>query len=263
MIKTLKRTWQGATQDNAGLVAAGVSYYAFLAMVPLLAVCVLLYGLVATPKAVARDIEALGRGLPSSAASLIGDQLRSVTEANDNTKGFGLLLALAVALFGARNAARAVIGGLNVVFNAEEDRGFLKSNAIALIVTLGAVFALAVAGTAISLAAALPGAAAPLASFGLMFLAGMLGAGFLYRFAPNRPDPPWSAVLPGAALFALVWVGATALFGSYVANFASYNATYGSLGAVIILLTWFYLSAYVLLLGGEFVQARFEADWRA
>ena len=181
-----------------------------------------------------------------------------MTEAKDNAKGLGLAIAFAIALFGARNAARSIIGGLNVVFNVEEDRGFLKSNAIALVVTLGAVFALALAGTAISLAAALPGAAAPVASFALMFIAGMLGAGFLYRFAPNRPDPPWSAVLPGAALFALVWVGATALFGSYVANFANYNATYGSLGAVVILLTWFYLSAFVLLLGGEFVQARAE-----
>lgn len=260
MFTILKRTWQGATQDNAGLVAAGVSYYAFLAMVPLLAVCVLLYGLVATPEVVARDVAALGRGLPESAASLIGDQLKSVTEANDDAKGLGLLVALAVALFGARNAARAVIGGLNVVFNAEEDRGFLKSNAIALAVTLGAVFALALAGTAVSLAAALPGAGAPIASFALMFFAGMLGAGFLYRVAPNRPDPPWGAVLPGAALFSFVWVGATALFGSYVANIASYNATYGSLGAVVILLTWFYLSAFLLMLGGEFVQARMRED---
>lgn len=258
MLDLLKRTWRGASEDNAGLVAAGVSYYAFLAMVPLLAVCVLLYGIVATPETVARDIDALGRGLPPSAASLIGDQLQSVTEAKDNAKGLGLAVALAVALFGARNAARSIIGGLNVVFNVEEDRGFLKSNAIAIGVTLGAVVALALAGTAVSLAAALPGAAAPMASFGLMFLTGMLGAGFLYRVAPNRPDPPWSAVLPGAALFALVWVGATALFGRYVADIASYNATYGSLGAVVILLTWFYLSAFVLLLGGEFVQARAE-----
>ena len=181
-----------------------------------------------------------------------------MTEAKDNAKGLGLAVALAVALFGARNAARSIIGGLNVVFNVEENRGFIKSNAIALAVTLGAVFALAVAGTAVSLAAALPGAAAPVASFALMFLAGMLGAGFLYRVAPNRPDPPWRAVLPGAALFAFVWVGATALFGSYVANIANYNATYGSLGAVVILLTWFYLSAFLLLLGGEFVQARAE-----
>ena len=163
MLDLLKRTWRGASEDNAGLVAAGVSYYAFLAMVPLLAVCVLLYGLVATPDAVARDIDALGRGLPPSAASLIGDQLRSVTEAKDNAKGLGLAVALAVALFGARNAARSIIGGLNVVFNVEENRGFIKSNAIALAVTLGAVFALAVAGTAVSLAAALPGAAAPVA----------------------------------------------------------------------------------------------------
>ena len=167
MLDTLKQTWRGASEDDAGLVAAGVSYYAFLAMVPLLAVCVLLYGLVATPDAVARDIAALGRGLPPSAASLIGDQLRSGTEANDNAKGLGLAIALALALFGARNAARGVIRGLNVVFNVEEDRGFLKSNAIALVVTVGAVFALALAGTAVSLVAALPGAAARDAGRGL------------------------------------------------------------------------------------------------
>lgn len=256
MFDTLKRTWQGAAEDNAGLVAAGISYYAFLAMVPLLAVSVLLYGLVATPETVARDIEALGRGLPPSAASLIGDQLRSVTQANDDAKGLGLLLAFALALFGARNAAGGIIGGLNVVFNVEENRGFIRSNAMALMVTIGAVLALALAGASVALVAALPGAAAPLASYALVFLAGMLGAGFLYRVAPNRPDPPWSAVLPGAALFAIVWVTATALFGSYVTNLANYNATYGSLGAVVILLTWFYLSAFVLLLGGEFVQAR-------
>jgi len=258
MLDTLKRTWRGANADNAGLVAAGVSYYAFLAMVPLLAVSVLIYGLVATPDVVARDIAALGKGLPPSAASLIGDQLKSVTEAKDDAKGLGLLLAIGLSLFGARNAARGVISGLNVVFNAEEDRGFVKSNAIALGVTLGAIFALGLAGTAISLAAALPGAFAPVASFTLMFVAGLVGAGLLYRAAPNRPDPPWSEVLPGAALFSIVWVGATALFGTYVANFGNYNATYGSLGAVVILLTWFYLSAFVLLLGGEFVQAREE-----
>ena len=260
MFKILSRTWRGANADNAGLVAAGVSYYAFLAMVPLLAVSVLVYGLVATPDIVARDIAAIGRALPPSAAALVGDQLQSVTEAKDDAKGLGLLIAFGLSLFGARNAARGVISGLNVVFNAEENRGFFKSNAIALAVTLGGVFALGLAGTAISLTAALPGEAAPGASFALMFLAGMIGAGFLYRVAPNRPDPPWGAVLPGAALFSIVWVGATALFSRYVANFGDYNATYGSLGAVVILLTWFYLSAYVLLLGGEFVQAREERN---
>jgi len=255
MLDTLKRTWRGANADNAGLVAAGVSYYAFLAMVPLLAVSVLIYGLVATPDVVARDIAALGKGLPPSAASLIGDQLKSVTEAKDDAKGLGLLLAIGLSLFGARNAARGVISGLNVVFNAEEDRGFVKSNAIALGVTLGAVFALGLAGTAISLAAALPGAFAPVASFTLMFVAGLVGAGLLYRAAPNRPDPPWSAVLPGAALFSIVWVGATALFGTYVANFGNYNATYGSLGAVIVFLTWLWLSAFLLLLGAHVAAA--------
>ena len=258
MFQTLKRTWKGANEDFAGLVAAGISYYAFLAMVPMLAVIALLYGLVASAETVARDIDMVGRALPPSAASLIADQLRSVTATNDGTKGLGLLLAFAFALFGARNAASAMIAGLNVVFNVEESRSFLRGNGMALGVTLGAVAGLAIAGGAITMAAALPSAFAPVASFALMFVFATLGAGFLYRFAPNHVAPGWGAVLPGAILFAIIWVGATALFGAYVAQFNDYNATYGSLAAVVILMTWFYLSAYVLLLGGEFVQARSE-----
>lgn len=258
MLKTLRRTWRGAGEDYAGLVAAGISYYAFLAMVPMLAVIALLYGLVADPQTVARDVDMVGRALPPVAAELVGSQLLSVTQANDQAKGLGLLLAFALALFGARNAAGAMIAGLNVIFNVEETRGFLKSNAMAVAVTLCAVAGLALAGGAIGFAAALPGEFAPFASYGLMFLFAMIGAGSLYRLAPNHAAPSWGAVLPGAMLFALIWVGATALFGIYVARFDSYNATYGSLAAVVILLTWFYLSAYVLLLGGEFVQARNE-----
>ncbi len=260
MFKTFARTWRGASQDYAGLVAAGISYYAFLAMVPMLAVIALLYGLVASPETVARDIELAGRALPPAAASLVADQLISVTQANDGMKGLGLLFAFGFALFGARNAAGAMIAGLNVIFNVEESRGFLKSNGMALAVTLGAVVGLALAGGAITLAATLPSEVAPFASYGLMFLFATIGAGFLYRVAPNHIAPSWGAVLPGAILFALIWVGATAIFGAYVSQINDYNATYGSLAAVVILLTWFYLSAYVLLLGGEFVQARFERD---
>lgn len=260
MLDLLKRTWRGANEDNVGLVAAGISYYTFLAMVPMLAVIVLLYGLVATPEVVSRDIDMIGRALPPSAASLVGDQLRSVTSAKDGAKGLGLLFALGFALFGARNAARAMIVGLNVIFNVEETRGFLKNNGMALAVTIAGVVGLGLAGGAIAMTAALPSAFAPAASFGLMFLFSTVGAGCLYRFAPNHVAPGWHAVLPGAVLFSIIWVGATALFGAYVARFGDYNATYGSLAAVIILLTWFYLSAYVLLLGGEFVQARFERN---
>lgn len=260
MLKILKRTWQGANADYAGIVAAGISYYAFLAMVPLLAVVALLYGLVASAETVSRDIDMVGRALPPAAATLVADQLRSVSETNDGAKGLGLLVAFGFALFGARNAAGAMITGLNVIFNVEETRGFLKSNGMALAVTLGAVAGLALASGAITMAAALPGELAPVASFGLMFLFSTLGAGYLYRFAPNHVAPGWRAVLPGALLFSVVWVGATALFGAYVAQFGSYNATYGSLAAVVILLTWFYLSAYVLLIGGEFVQAWIERN---
>ena len=128
MFDTLKRAWQGANEDYAGLVAAGISYYAFLAMVPMLAVIALLYGLVADAETVARDIDLVGRALPPSAADLVGDQLRSVTETNDEVKGLGLLLAFAFALFGARNAAGALC---NLLHNPANRDAVREAGAIA------------------------------------------------------------------------------------------------------------------------------------
>jgi membrane protein len=238
-----------------------VAFYAFLAFVPLLTALVLSYGLVAEPSSVVRHMQALTAVMPSSAAGIVGDQLRAMTETYEARTGFALLLALAVAVYGASKGAAAVLTALNIVFEVEEERGFVRRTLLALAMAAGAVTALFLAILAISalnfLEALLPGLGGlsevllKLLFFCVAGAAVALLLALVYRYGPNRPDAPWRWITPGSLLATLVWLAATWGFGAYVANFTDYNATYGSLGAVIVFLTWLYLSAYVMLLGAE------------
>ncbi len=259
--EVLIRTWKEASSDNVGLIAAGVSYYAFLALVPILGATALSYGLLADIQTVNAHIGKIVSLLPGDAGQLIAEQLVSVVETSSDKKGIGLLIALAIALFGARNAVGSAISALNVAYEEEEQRGFLKLNLLALAITAAAVVGAALAMAGVSamgfLHLALPGAS-PLAAalsiivtYVLLGLVGATGAALLYRYGPSRDKPQWRWLSPGSILFGTVWVLITFGFGFYVRNFGDYGATYGSLSAVIVLLTWMYLTAYALIFGAE------------
>lgn len=255
------RTWRQSSEDNVGLVAAGVAFYAFLALVPLLGATVLTYGLVADPQTVAKNVQSLTNVMPKDAAKLIGDQLMSVVQTSGGKKGLGLLLAIAIAIFGARNAAGSIITALNIAYEEEETRGFLKVNLLALAITacavLVAVFAL-LAITALGYLERLfpnaPGFVLTLgkvASYVLLLAGASAAAATLYRYGPDRKRAKWVWITPGTVLAAVAWLLLTYGFGFYVAHFGNYNKTYGSLATVVILVTWLYLSAYVFLFGAE------------
>lgn len=252
---TLRRTFTGASNANAGMIAAGISYYAFLALIPLLAVAVLIYGLVATPATVAHHVALLSANLPPAVAQLIGDQLTRISQGQAAAKGLGLLLALGIALFGARNAAGAIMEGLNMIAGRRETRRFFRRNAQAMGITLAGVAALALLSAVVGIAAALPGVIGQIGTLAVVAVAGAGGAAYLYRHGPDIPADEHRAIWPGAFVFAIGWVVATAGFGLYVRHFGNYGATYGSLGAVVLLLTWFYLSAWLLLIGAELNQS--------
>lgn len=270
IIDRLKRAFAAAGEDNIPILAAGVAYYAFLAMVPLLGAIVLSYGLFADPAMVASHISSLAQELPQSAAELIGAQLESMVETSGTAKGLGLTVALAVALFGARNGAGALITAISLAYNDEEQRGFLRGNALALAITVGAILGMGIVIVVLTVTASLAeivpdlsGAgqfAAKALGYGVLGVLGTLGAALLYRRVPNSVSPDFREVLPGAVFASIGLVVLTLAFGFYVANFGSYNATYGSLGAVIVLLTWLWLSAYVLLLGAEIAAVGVQAD---
>ena len=257
----LKRSWREMGKDNLSLIAAGVAFYAFTAMVPLLGAMVLTYGLVAEPASVVRHFQELSQMLPGEAAKLIGEQLMNVVNTAGSKKGFGLVLALALAFWGATKASGAIVTALNVAYEEEETRGFVKRTLINLAMVVGAVLIIGMAMVAITVFAHLdrflPGAPGivlllgRLISWVALATIGAAAVATLYRYAPNRDAAKWRWLTPGSAFAAIGWGVLTAGFGVYVANFGNYNATYGSLGAVIVLLTWLYLSALVLLLGAE------------
>jgi membrane protein len=260
-IMVLKRTWSETSADNMGLVAAGVAFYGFLAIVPMMAALVLLYGLVADADTVLRHIEGLARLLPSYAADFIGGQLLEVVTASDGKKGLGLLLALAIAVFGARNGVGAIITALNIAYEETETRSFIRVTLLALTITAGAILLAAVAAVAIaalgyleSLLPTMPDlviGAGKVLSYAALTLGGAAGAATLYKFGPDRDDPRWIWLTPGSLVAAIGWLMLSLGFGVYLSNFSDYSATYGSLSAIVVMLTWLYLSSYVLLLGAE------------
>ena len=255
------RTWKEASDDNVGLLSAGVAFYAFLAFVPLLAAVVLIYGLAADPAEVADHINTLAQSLPRDAATLIGEQLRSMTESPQGAKGFALLVAILLAIYGASKGSSAIVIALNIAYEVKESRNFIRTTLLSLVMTLGAMAVLFAGVGAIAAMAwvdhLLPGASPVLrGAVPVLFWVGAallvsFGVALVYRYGPNRPDAPWRWISPGSALATLLWVGASFGFGLYVSRFGNYNATYGSLGGVIVFLTWLYLSAYILLMGGE------------
>ncbi|WP_277970493.1 YihY/virulence factor BrkB family protein [Sphingomonas echinoides] len=260
-IAILKRAWAETGTDNIGLIAAGVAFYGFLALVPLLGATVLVYGLAADPATVMRDMTQLTSVMPADVARLIGEQLMGVVQASDGKKGFGLLLALGLALFGARNGAGAIITALNVAYEEEEKRGFIRVNLLAIGITAAAVVAAMLAMVAITalgyLQALFPGApeiavvAGKVTVYVVVLIVGATAAAALYRYGPSRRNARWIWLTPGSLFAAVMWLILTIGFGLYVAQFGNYNATYGSLGAVVVTLTWLYLSSYILLFGAE------------
>ena len=255
------RSWKEGTNDNIGLVAAGVAFYAFLALVPLLGATVLTYGLVADPQTVVEHAGSITNMLPGEAGQLISQQLVSVVQTSGGKKGLGLLLALAIALWGARNAAGSVVIALNIAYEEEETRGFIKKNVLALLMTIGAVLLALLAGGAMGVLAGLEELLpdiGPVGSFIFKLLTyALLGAiaaaavATLFRYAPARDKARWTWLTPGSLLFAAGWMLLTLGFGIYVRNFGNYGATYGSLSAIVVMLTWLYLSAYLLLFAAE------------
>lgn len=255
------RTWKQSSEDNVGLVAAGVAFYAFLALVPLLGATVLTYGLIAAPETVVANVKSLTSVVPQDAAKLIGDQLMSVVQTSGSKKGFGLVLAIAVAIFGARNAAGSLITALNIAYEQEETRGFLKVNLLSLAITAAAVVLAIAAMIAVAAVGFLeklfPGAPGfmlvlgKILTYALLFAGGAAAAATLYRYGPNRDRAKWTWITPGTIFAAAGSVLLTLGFGFYVSKFGNYNKTYGSLATVVILVTWLYLSAYVFLFGAE------------
>lgn len=260
-LAVLRRTWEETGKDNIGLIAAGIAFYAFAAIVPLLGAVVLSYGLFAEPETVRSNVEHVFAAVPREAATIITEQLVTVVETSKGKQGLGLIIAIALAFYGATKGASAIVTALNVAYGETERRGFVRVNLLYFALVAGGVFLifLAIASTTLLgfLESLVPQASDFLltlirvAGYALLGALVVTAAAILYRFGPDRRRPSWVWLSPGSVAATALWLGGTAGFGLYVSNFGNYGATYGSLSAVIVMLTWLWLSAFVFLLGAE------------
>lgn len=262
----LLRVKDEVTTDNLSIVAAGVAFYALLAIVPAMGALVSIYGLVADPTDVERHIRAIGGFLPQEAAEIIYEQLHRVATSANTSLSFGAIFGLLLTLWSATKGVSTMFNALNVAYDEEEERGFLRFNLIALGFTLGAILlvlvilALVVGVPAVIQTLGIGGPIAwvvSIARWPLLALLLIVAIGLLYRYGPSRDEPKWRWVTWGAVFATVVWLLGSMGFSFYVSNFGSYNETYGSLGAVVILMMWFWLSAYIILIGAE-INAEME-----
>jgi membrane protein len=257
----LKRAKAEVKEDNVPLLAAGVAFYAMLAIFPAIIAVVTVYGMVADPAQVQSQVSELAKGLPAGAGELLTNQLTNATKAADRSLSIGLALSLLGVLWSASGGVQGLVKGLNLVYDERETRGFLKLRGLSLLLTLGAIV---VAVIAIALIAVFPGfvdslglgrtgeLAASIARWVVLALLVLAALAVVYRYAPDRANPRWRWVSWGAVVALVLWLLGSVGFSWYVDNFGKYNQTYGALAAVIILLLWLFLSAFVVLLGAEF-----------
>jgi membrane protein len=257
-------------QDRLSIIAAGVAFYGLLAVFPGLIALVALYGLAFDPQQVQQQVGALRGFLPPEAADVLLAQLSDLTSTDSTALGVGAIGGLLLALWSASAGMRTLMEALNVAYDEEEKRGFIRFYGTALLLTLAAIVGTVIA---IALVVALPVALKFLglsdALSWLVSVAGalvlvvlmLMGLAVAYRYGPSRDQPRWRWVSWGAAIATVLWVVGSVLFSIYVTRFGNYNETYGSVGAVVILLMWFLLSSYAVLIGAE-VNAEMERQTR-
>jgi membrane protein len=256
----LWRTYEEFNKDRVMSVAAGVTYYALLALFPAIAALVSIYGLFADPGTIQDHLNTLSGVLPSGALDIIREQVTRIASQGGGTLGFGFVFGLGLSLWSSNAGMKAIFDALNIVYGEEEKRSFIKLNLLSLSFTLGAIafILIALAGIIvlpivlnfIGLGSGTEWLVS-LARWPILLIGVIFGLSLIYRFGPSRDKAEWRWVTPGGIVAAVLWLAVSMLFSWYVANFGSYNETYGSLGAVIGFMTWIWLSTIVVLLGAE------------
>ena len=255
----LARTAKQLKADDVSTQSAAVAFYAILALFPALLALVSLYGLAADPADVRSQLSSFLEAAPTDARRLVTDQLGAITRSASGGLGVGVVVGTAVALWTASSGVKALIKGVNVAYGERETRTFVRLRGLALVLTvLGVVGVAVMLGLVVALPAVLDRVAGDavrwvglVLRWPLVALLIFAALAVVYRYAPDRENPEWRWVSWGAVVAAALWLLASIGFSVYVSLLGSYNETYGSLGAIVVLLLWLYLSAFAILGGAE------------
>jgi membrane protein len=255
----LVRSKVEAKEDHVTLFGAGVALFGFLALVPALAAMLSIYGLVADPATIDNQLADSLSAAPAEVRDLISQQVRAIGDASSGaivTVVVGFLLAL----WSASAGIKSLIEAINLAYDEDESRGFVKLRGLALLFTLGAILFLVVAFAVIAFLPPLIGSTGlgtagrvliSVLRFVVLFAGVLFAFAVLYRYAPDRDEPKWAWVTPGAVFAGVMWIVASLLFSFYTANFGKYNETYGALAAIVVVILWLWISATVVIFGAE------------
>ena len=265
--RVLIRSGQGVISDRVSLAAAGCAFYAVLAMFPAITMMVALYGLLFDPHAVESQLAMLRHILPATTLSLIGDRVHALVTKPHGTLTFSFLVSLLITLWSSSAGTKSVLSALNIAYDEIETRTFLRYQVTALAMTMCAILG---AALAVALLVALPPILTyvpqqlglqeladrlqvwiRLGSFVMLLVFVVAALSLLYRFGPDRRPARWHWVSPGSLLATGLWLLTSLGFSYYVGHIASYDATYGPLGAIVGMMMWFYVTAFVVLAGAE------------
>ena len=255
-----KRTASQTSEHRLMTEGAGITFYAILAIFPALAALVSIYGLVANPAAVSGQLNALSGIVPGGGMDILGDELKQLTSTGGGKLGLGAIIGILVALWSANGGTKAIFDSLNVVYDEQEKRGYIRRTLVSLAVTLGTLVFVMVAVVAVVV---LPIALnfvglgritdilLRVGRWPLLLVIVTVMLAVIYRYGPSRTEARWRWVSWGGTFAAISWVLISLAFSWYVAHFGSYNKTYGSLGAAIGFMTWIWISATIVLVGAE------------
>jgi membrane protein len=258
--QTVQRIATQIGEDRVMAEAAGVTFYTLLAIFPAIASLISIYGLIADPSTIAKHLSLAAGIVPDGGMQIITDQVKSLTAQPPKALGIGLIIGVATSLWSANAGIKSLMDALNAVYEEKETRSYLTRTLISFAFTLGTLVFVILAVTAVVV---LPAVLTfigfgtsldrllSLARWPLMLVAIAFLLAFVYRYGPSRATAKWRWLSWGSALAALTWVLASSGFSYYVANFGSYNKTYGSLGAAVGFMTWIWISTIIVLAGAE------------
>ena len=261
-----QRVWSESDRDNLSIVAAGCAFFALAAIFPALSALIFLYGLTADPATVEQHFRMLSSVLPPQAYDIVIEQIHRIATTPGGTLGWGLAVSLGLALWSANFVTQAMMAALNIAYEEPESRSLFRYYLNAFTSTIigilgGVVMLLAILYVPILFAFAgyshAFGLVASVARWPFLALFVLFMLAVLYRYGACRRTAKWNWVSVGSLFAMVVWLIASAAFSLYVSNFANYDRLYGSLGAVIILLFWLYISFYIVLIGAE-INAELE-----
>jgi membrane protein len=258
--RILANTWAELDRDHVSIMAAGIAFYALLSIFPGMSALISIYGLAADPAVIERQLNAISGILPQEALTLLSSQLHTLVAAPPGRLGIGLIVSLSLTIWSSTSGTGVLMQALTIAFEEKEARGLVPFyfRAIGLTVGVGllavlSLFLIAVVPAVIDMLPLPELWRDRISLIRWPILAGLvlLALGLIYRVAPSRRAPRWYWLSPGTVAAALLWLIGSAGFSFYVGRFGSYDRTYGSLGAVVVLLMWFYLTAYIVLAGAE------------